>query len=100
MLHNLEMKSTGGHYLLVYCGALEDLVKMYKLGTEYHTDTFKARAIMKHLLHNFEGSFQDLNMVSTTRELPSKSSWGIIKEPLRTSAEAHNLDPDLFTIGM
>lgn len=68
MLHNnLEMKSTGGHYLLVYCGALEDLVKMSKLGTEYHTDTFKARAIMKHLLHNFEGSFQDLNMVSTTR---------------------------------
>lgn len=34
MLHNLEMKSTGGHYLLVYFGALEDLVKMSKLGTE------------------------------------------------------------------
>lgn len=100
MLHNLEMKSTGGNYPLVYCGALDDLVKMSKLGTEYHPVTFKARAIMKHLLHNFEGSFEDLNMVSITRELLSKSSWGIIKEPLRTSEEAYNLDPDLFTIGM
>ena len=59
MLHNLEMKSTGGNYPLVYCSVVDDLVKMSKLGTEYHPDTFKARAIMKHLLHKFEGSFED-----------------------------------------
>lgn len=72
MLHNLEMKSTGGNYFLGFYGASKDLDKMSKLGTEYHADAFKAQPIMKHLLHNFVGSFQGTE--STTRELPSKSS--------------------------